>query len=86
MIPIVNLLALKKRPLSELNDPLRRYSATGEINTHGADKDRIMDALEKRFADGAWGYLDGFSINYETWWFNLGGKQLMRWNQERKRS
>ena len=35
------------------------------------DKDEIYAALEKRYADGKQDHLDGLSVDYDSWWFNL---------------
>jgi phosphomannomutase len=85
MIQMLNLLALKKTPLSALIAPLKKYSATGEINMEVSDKEGIYEALEGQYRDGAQDHLDGLSIDYATWWFNLRGSNtepLMRLNLE----
>ncbi len=71
MIHMLNLLALKHAPVSTLIAPLRKYAATGEINMEVGDKDKIYAALEKRYADGKQDHLDGLSVDYDSWWFNL---------------
>lgn len=71
MIQMLNFLSLKEKPLSSLIAPLRKYSATGEINMHISDKDAIFTALEGRFADGRQDSLDGLSVDYDRWWFNV---------------
>jgi phosphomannomutase len=71
MVQMLNLLALKRAPVSDLIAPLRKYAATGEINMEVRDKEKIYKALEKRYADGRQDHLDGLSVDYESWWFNL---------------
>lgn len=71
MIQMLNLLALKKAPVSSLIAPLKIYSATGEINMEVSDKEGIYAALEKRYKNGKQDHLDGLSVDYPTWWFNL---------------
>ena len=85
MIQMLNLLALKKAPISTLIAPLKKYSATGEINMHAADKDAIYKALEERYKDGQQDHLDGLSVDYPSWWFNLRSSNtepLIRLNLE----
>ena len=85
MIQMLNLLALKKRPISELIAPLKKYSATGEINMEVADKEGIYAALEEKYRDGKQDHLDGLSVDYDTWWFNLRASNtepLIRLNLE----
>jgi len=71
MIYMLNLLSFRKRPLSHLVEPLKKYSATGEININTNYKERIFSALENHFKDGRKDYLDGLTIEYDNWWFNL---------------
>ncbi|MFH1024299.1 MAG: phosphomannomutase/phosphoglucomutase [Planctomycetota bacterium] len=85
MMMILNALSAAKAPLSALIAPLRRYSASGEINFEVADKAAAMDALEKRFRDGTIIHLDGVTVEYPDWWFNVRASNtepLLRLNLE----
>jgi phosphomannomutase len=69
---ILGLLAKKDRPLSELVEPLRsRYAQSPEINIEVADKQKAMADVEKRFAKGRIDRLDGISIEFDDFWFNV---------------
>jgi phosphomannomutase len=57
--------------MSELIAPLRRYHATGEINFEVEDKDAKIEELAKAFSDGEEGRLDGLTVRYGDWWFNV---------------
>jgi phosphomannomutase len=46
-VAVASALSLAKRPLSELIAPLRRYSASGEINRHVDDPKAIIEAVAK---------------------------------------
>jgi len=59
------------KPLSELVAPLKRYFATGEINFKVDDKDGMIRTLAEHFADGEIDYLDGITVQYADWWFNV---------------
>ncbi len=85
MIQMLNLLALKKTPVSTLITPLKKYSATGEINMRASNKDAIYKALEAHYKDGRQDHLDGLSVDYPSWWFNLRASNtepLIRLNLE----
>jgi phosphomannomutase len=85
MVQMLNLLALKKSPVSALIAPLKKYSATGEINMEVKDGGAILAALEKQYADGRLDHLDGLSVDYDSWWFNLRASNtepLIRLNLE----
>ncbi len=66
-----SLLSDAGRPLGELVKPLRRYHASGEINFEVQDKDAAIERLAKDFADGHTYYLDGISVKYPDWHFNV---------------
>jgi phosphomannomutase len=64
---------------------LKKYSATGEINMRAADRDGIYKALEEKYKDGQQDHLDGLSVDYPSWWFNLRASNtepLIRLNLE----
>ena len=73
------------KPLSELVAPLRKYVKTPEINFEVADKAAAIAEAKRRYADGKQFELDGFSVEYADWWFNLrasGTEPLLRLNME----
>jgi phosphomannomutase len=64
---------------------LQVYSATGEINMTVSDPKAVLSALEQRYRNAGQDYLDGLTITYKTWWFNLrfsNTEPLMRLNLE----
>jgi phosphomannomutase len=66
------LLAVRGKPLSELVEPLRsRYAQSPEINVEVADKQKAMAAIEKKYAGGRFDRLDGLSISFDDFWFNV---------------
>jgi len=74
-------------PLSQLVAPLRKYSATGEINFRVADVRDVLSKIEAHFAArGAWlDHLDGLTVKEGDWWFNLRASNtepLLRLNLE----
>jgi phosphomannomutase len=85
MIQMLNFLSLKKMPLSDLIHPLQTYYATGEINIEVKNKEAVFAALEAAYKDAKKDHLDGLTIEYYTWWFNLRASNtepLMRLNLE----
>jgi phosphomannomutase len=71
LIEIVNLVWKSGGPLSALVAPLRRYAKSPEINFEVEDKQGRIEALAERYADGEIDYLDGITVVYPTWWFNV---------------
>jgi len=69
---ILDLLSRTGKTLAELLEPLRRrYFISGEINSQVDDVDAVLARLEERFADGTVTKLDGISVDYEHWHFNV---------------
>jgi phosphomannomutase len=71
MIEVLNLLRRTGKPLSALLAPLRTYASTGEVNFHVEDKAAMIRRLAATFADGTVDYLDGITVEYPRWWFNV---------------
>ncbi len=68
---VFNLLRKTGRPMSELVAPLERYAKSPEINFQVEDKDGKIRLLGERYADGEIDYLDGITVSYPDWWFNV---------------
>jgi phosphomannomutase len=83
---ILELLSKRRASMSELLAPLReRYFISGEINSEVADQDSKMAELAARYADGEVGWLDGVSVDYPDWHFNVrpsNTEPLLRLNLE----
>jgi len=89
MVMVLNLLASEKKKLSEIVQPLKKYFATGETNMEVDDKDSAIQKVKDKFSEGAKNVfeLDGLSIEYDDWWFNLrksNTEPLLRLNLEAK--
>jgi phosphomannomutase len=85
MATLFSILSRSKKRLSELVRPTRRYVSTGEINFHCEDKDAVIAELRRRYADGKIDDLDGVTVQYPDWWFNVrksNTEPLLRLNLE----
>jgi len=83
---VLELLSHKGKRLSELLAPYRdRYFISGEINSEVADPAAKMQEIAATYADARQGELDGISIDYEDWHFNVrpsNTEPLLRLNLE----
>jgi phosphomannomutase len=83
---ILELLSHRGAKLSELLQPLRsKYFISGEINSEVADQQAKMGEIERRYGDGRISKLDGISIDYDDWHFNVrpsNTEPLLRLNLE----
>jgi len=82
---ILNILAGSDQPLSELIAPLRRYAGSGERNFRSGDTAGTLRRLAERYRDAEVDYLDGITVQYPDWWFNVrpsNTEPLLRLNVE----
>jgi phosphomannomutase len=82
-------MSKKGKTLSELLAPLRaKYFISGEINTKVADMKMIpakLDQLSAKYSDGTTYQMDGVSVEYPEWHFNVRASNtepLLRLNLE----
>jgi phosphomannomutase len=86
---MLELMSKKGQSLNELVEPLRRkYFISGEINTKLKSMDAVpakIDEIAARYADGHQYKLDGISVEYPDWHFNVRASNtepLLRLNLE----
>ncbi len=86
---MLELMSRKGRTLAELLAPLReKYFISGEINTKMPDMRMVqekVDALNARYADAKTYTMDGVSVEYPDWHFNVRASNtepLIRLNLE----
>ena len=86
VLSVANILDASGKPLSELIAPLRKYSQSGEINSRvSRDPKDILAEIKSAYAKGALTELDGVSIAFDDWWFNVrcsNTEPLVRLNLE----
>ncbi len=56
---------------SEYIKPYKRYSHSGEINSEVADVQEKIKKIKEKYSDGKQNDMDGISIEYPDWWFNV---------------
>ncbi len=84
---VANLVSASGKPLSQMIKPLQRYHASGEINSHVADTQVVLDRLLKQYPGGTVIRLDGVTVEFADWWFNVRASNtepLIRLNLEAK--
>lgn len=86
---ILELMSKKNCSLRDLLAPLReRYFISGEINTRLtsiAEVAHTLDAIATRYADATLSHIDGISVDYADWHFNVrpsNTEALLRLNLE----
>jgi phosphomannomutase len=71
---ILRFLTEAGKPFSELLAPYKIYFHSGEINLHLPDRRAIeekIESLKKEYSGGDQLFLDGISVEYPDFWFNV---------------
>jgi phosphomannomutase len=72
-------------PLSDVLAPFRKYFDSGEINSRVDDPKAKVEEIAAALADGRQDRLDGLTVEYPDWWFNVrpsNTEPLLRLNVE----
>jgi phosphomannomutase len=70
-IQVLNQLSREGRRLKDVADELRKYATSGEINFKVEDKQALMQELAKRYGNGKIDWVDGITVQFDDWWFNV---------------
>ena len=69
---VLELLSIQDATMADLLEPYRsRYFISGEINSEVSDQEAKMEELAEHYRDGRQSHLDGISIDYDDWHFNV---------------
>jgi phosphomannomutase len=83
---MLELLSIQGKTLAELIDGFRsRYFISGEINSEVEDQQAKLDEIAERYSDAEISHLDGVSVDYPDWHFNVrpsNTEPLLRLNLE----
>jgi phosphomannomutase len=72
LVLLLRLVSRRGVTLSSLVDPMRvRYVQSPEINVEVADKEAAMGKVKEAYAAGKLSTLDGISLEFPDFWFNL---------------
>ena len=83
---VLELLAREGKSMSQLLAPYHaRYFISGEINSEVAEPEAKIEEIAERYSDAEQKRLDGISIDYDDWHFNVrpsNTEPLLRLNLE----
>lgn len=87
---ILQLMAEENKTLSQLvEEMVEAYPCSGEINSTVSNPLEKIELIRKKYSDGALDELDGLSIEYPDWRFNVrmsNTEPLLRLNVETKKN
>lgn len=71
LLTLLQIISQDSRKVSEIMKELSIYAKEPEINFEVSDKDGIMKKIKEKYSDGKQDYLDGITVEYDNWWFNV---------------
>ena len=71
IIKVLEQLSIQNIALSKMITPIKKYFHSGEINSKVSDKKQMMENMAEKYKDGNVTWLDGLSVDYDDWWFNI---------------
>lgn len=72
LLKMLKVISQKAQPLSKLIKPYQKYIILPEVNfLSKREVGVVMNGVKERFKDGQAGFLDGVSVEYPEWSFNL---------------
>lgn len=86
-LKLLQELSASGQTLAELVQPYQQYYHSGEINRRVNDTSAKIKLIAEHYADGQIDYLDGITVTYPDFWFNVRSSNtepLLRLNLEAK--
>ena len=73
IIKLLLLMSKSEKTIAEIVAPYKKYFHSGEINKSVNDKELVFNKIKAKYRDGKINLLDGVSVTYENFWFNVRG-------------
>ncbi|MDD4467368.1 MAG: phosphomannomutase/phosphoglucomutase [Candidatus Pacebacteria bacterium] len=72
---LLSLCSEKNMPVSEIVKEFTLYAKSSEINFKAQNKEEILEKIKEKYFDGKQDYLDGVTVEYDSFWFNVRASQ-----------
>jgi len=85
LLMVLELVSREQKPVSELIRSIGTRVRSGEINSEVKDIPGRLRAISDHFKDAKQDDLDGLTVGYPDWWFNVrpsNTEPLLRLNVE----
>jgi len=73
LLVLLQIISKDGRKVSEIVKELSPYKKSPELNFKVADKEKILEKVKEKYTDGTQDFLDGITVTYKDWWFNVRG-------------
>jgi len=72
---LLQLISESEKKVSEMVKELSLYPKSQEINFRIEEKEKVLSKIRKKYFNGRQYFLDGITVEYDDWWFNLRSSQ-----------
>jgi phosphomannomutase len=70
MLVLLQVISNDNRKVSEIVKELSPYAKSAEMSFEVENKDKVLEEIRQKYADGKQDFLDGITVEYKNWWFN----------------
>lgn len=70
-LTLLLVVSKENKKVSEMAHDLSPYAKSSEINFEIQDKSAVLNKIKEKYSDGRQDYLDGVTVEYSNWWFNI---------------
>jgi len=74
-LTLLQIISDLDKKVSEITKELSPYAKGAEINFEVEDKETVLKKVKEKYSDGKHNYLDGLTVEYKNWWFNVRPSQ-----------
>ena len=71
ILKLLSVFSANNESIAEQVKPYQKYFLSGEINRSVDDIQKVFTDIEEAYADGEITKLDGLSVAYPDFWFNV---------------
>lgn len=70
-LTLLQIITAENKSVSEIVKELSIYAPPFQQNFKIENTEAVLEKVKEKYADGKQDYLDGVTVEYENWWFNL---------------
>lgn len=70
-LTLLQIISAENKPVSQIVKELTIYAPPFQQNFKIENIPAVLEKVKEKYADGKQDYLDGVTVEYEDWWFNL---------------
>jgi len=68
---LLQVISESNKKVSDIATELSPYAKAVETNFKIENKDAVLGKIKEKYSDGKQDYLDGVTVEYPDWWFNV---------------